>query len=1031
MILGTTTIASVNMLVPGYVLLLSIIHSCLGVDLTYNIQEGKSPGTFIGDISADTHLLDNIPLRDHNLITFTLLQQNATSSSQLFRVSKQKGRLYTAQILDAESICKRKMECFKMVDVAVRKAKSFMRIVNIKVIIEDVNDNEPEFPEEQIDIQFSEGVSKGLRKSIPNAIDRDVGALNSKITYELKRSNNEPFSLSVRSIPFGTPELSISVEEKLDREIKDSYMIQVIAKDGGIPQKQSILDVHITVTDLNDNPPVFTLDIYNVSIKNKDYGDISIVVVSATDLDAGENGHITYHFSPQTSKDVRTHFELDEVTGDIYLRHKLPSNQNTMYKLFVTAIDGGDSPLSGLAVVLVNVINTQNRAPNIFVNFVSESTGNTAAISEDIEVGSFIAYVKVIDYDIGQNGEVNCDLQHEKYKLESLGKKKYKIIVKNPVDRETEDHHDISIVCQDKGSPPLHSESRFSIKVMDANDVRPQFSKETFKFSIRENQRSNYPVGFINATDPDLGFGGKLTYSLVTTNTQQFLPFQISENGQITTVISLDHEFQDIYKFRVWVKDNGIPSLNNSVSAIVEVRDENDNAPYFTFPSVNPYTMDIVYYPHRTKNITVLKAADSDSQENAFLKYDLIAGNDKQLFTINQYTGLLSFTRVVNQQDAGPYDLEFMVKDSGTPVLSATTTMFLKLTVSNKTTEMLNAVNILPDDKIQLYLVIVIVLVSVTVSVPITAVVSISIIRYNDHGRTADREDMNPNYKSADEQRHVGCSRQSTHSQSSGGSVTVKTDSEKVSRTLPARPDRGEHSVEKISHGCKSSSLGAKAKTTSDDVYEGRHRGKEITGKRKNEQGFRAPDSPGKIVSSYHNDGGHGRSKGNTRCKGEFPDLYTSRYCGRQCTSLTDQPTQKKLVLQTFSCPRDSSGTTSKCVYKSDVGHITGPDHSQMPSSMKPQMAADSNPALLYSQPRKLKDRKTSAPTPDPEPQSLPSLPQVPHSDRPRQGYPLSEKTTAESIGHGHGHGHVQGHGPKLQKPSQGPDLYKNMDHKV
>ena len=126
-----------------------------------------------------------------------------------------------------------------------------------------------------------------------------------------------------------------------------------------------------------------------------------------------------------------------------------------------------------------------------------------------------------------------------------------------------------------------------------------------------------------------------------------------------------------------------------------------------------------------------------------------------------------------------------------------------------------------------------------------------------------------------------------------------------------------------------------------------------------------------------------------------FSDLYTSRYYNQQCTSLTDQPTQKKLVLQTFSCPRDSSGTTSKCVYKSDLGHITGPDHSQMPSGVKPPMAADTNPALLYSQPRKLKDRKTSAPTPDPEPQSLPSVPQVPHSDRPRQGPPSSEKPTA------------------------------------
>ena len=156
--------------------------------------------------------------------------------------------------------------------------------------------------------------------------------------------------------------------------------------------------------------------------------------------------------------------------------------------------------------------------------------------------------------------------------------------------------------------------------------------------------------------------------------------------------MSLDHEFQDTYKFQVFVKDKGTPSLNNTVSVIVKVRDENDNAPYFTFPSVNPYNMDVTYYPHHTKNISQIKASDSDSQENAFLKYEIIRGNSKQIFSINQYTGLLSSTHVLSQQDAGSYELEFLVKDSGSPVLSARTTVYLTLTVSNKTSEMLNAV---------------------------------------------------------------------------------------------------------------------------------------------------------------------------------------------------------------------------------------------------------------------------------------------------------------------------------------------------
>lgn len=91
-----------------------------------------------------------------------------------------------------------------------------MKIIKIKIIANDVNNNQPEFPHKQINIEFlGGGVSKVFKNSIPNAIDKDVGSVNSKITYELQKDNSERFSLKVYKRPFEAPKLRIVAEEKL------------------------------------------------------------------------------------------------------------------------------------------------------------------------------------------------------------------------------------------------------------------------------------------------------------------------------------------------------------------------------------------------------------------------------------------------------------------------------------------------------------------------------------------------------------------------------------------------------------------------------------------------------------------------------------------------------------------------------------------------------------------------------------------------------------------------------------------------
>ncbi|GAB1603900.1 protocadherin beta-15-like [Argonauta hians] len=703
------------------------MHSYECADFTYHVNENENPGVYFGDLGIDTRFMESISSKDHSLIWFSQLQEEKMGNL-LFNVSKN-GRLFTAKSLDAEALCKYNTECSVMVDIAVRKGNSFAKILEVKVIIEDINDNQPIFPNKKVSINFDETDGSGTRRSIPNAVDKDVHILNSQISYELIKQPDDPFTLAVSRRVDSSYSLSITLENKLDREVKDIYELQVIAKDGGTPSKHGILDVQISVTDENDNPPIFSKDMYNVTVNNRHSKEIPVLILSATDLDSGKNGNVSYYFSSMTSDRAKSCFEINENTGEIFLHKNYKPEKKQTYKLFIEARDNGSPPLSSVAPVVVNIINNQNTAPVIEVNF-SERTGNTATISEAMEVGSFIAYVKVVDNDRGLNGQVTCDLQHNKFTLQSLGQKRYKVSVKEAVDRETESKINFTITCSDRGSPSLTTEHYFSLKVTDVNDVKPQFTKETFKFLTYENEMANFPVGFINATDPDLGLGGDLKYTLLSNN-QHILPFQISDYGFILAKQSLDREQQSVYKFKVLVKDNGTPSLNDTANVVVEVMDENDNAPYFVFPSVDPFSLDVYYQPESSNDITTLRASDRDIRQNAFLKYGIINGNSRQLFSVNPYTGVLSFQRTVYQNDAGSYTLKFFVNDSGAPVLSATTTLSLTLTVSNKSSTKLTAVHLQSDDKIHINLFIIIIVAAVTVSVLLVVSITICIVRKN------------------------------------------------------------------------------------------------------------------------------------------------------------------------------------------------------------------------------------------------------------------------------------------------------------
>lgn len=94
----------------------------------------------------------------------------------------------------------------------------------------------------------------GTTVLVVSATDNDVG-LNAQITYSLGQSlgdtdHSEEFTINSQTG-------AIITTKTLDRETMSGYLLTVTARDGGNPPLSDTTDVEISVTDVNDNYPVF------------------------------------------------------------------------------------------------------------------------------------------------------------------------------------------------------------------------------------------------------------------------------------------------------------------------------------------------------------------------------------------------------------------------------------------------------------------------------------------------------------------------------------------------------------------------------------------------------------------------------------------------------------------------------------------------------------------------------------------------------------------------------------------------------
>lgn len=187
------------------VLLACIVFQSGAQEKNYTVREELPENVLIGNLLKDLNLTLDPDAPLSSPLQFKLVYK--TGDVPLVRVEENTGEIFTtANRIDREKLCSgifTENRCFYEVEVAVLPDEVF-RLVKIRFLIEDINDNAPLFPSTVINISIPENTAINSRYSVPSAIDPDIG-VNGIQHYELLKVGFFHFSvlLSVFLLPSG------------------------------------------------------------------------------------------------------------------------------------------------------------------------------------------------------------------------------------------------------------------------------------------------------------------------------------------------------------------------------------------------------------------------------------------------------------------------------------------------------------------------------------------------------------------------------------------------------------------------------------------------------------------------------------------------------------------------------------------------------------------------------------------------------------------------------------------------------------
>ncbi|XP_018106137.1 protocadherin gamma subfamily A, 3 L homeolog isoform X26 [Xenopus laevis] len=315
------------------------------------------------------------------------------SMKELFTLNQHSGEISVNGVIDFEEK--------EFYEISVRaKDKGIPEHVSrclILIEIEDVNDNVPEITLTSLLNEVPENAALGTAVGFLSLRDKDSGK-NGEVFLEI--SPNLPFKIK----PFNN-RYTIVTDGDLDREKVAQYVLDLIATDLGSPPLRTAMSLSINISDINDNPPVFSQPHVNAFIReNNDPGSF-LCTVSAVDPDDGLNSVLTYSVVERKTdaSSILSLVNIDSKSGNIYAQGSFDYEQIQVLQVIVKVEDSGFPKLSSNITVFIFILDQNDNAPLVLYPEHSRQISPQQKIPTSAPAGFMVTKVSSVDLDSGHN----------------------------------------------------------------------------------------------------------------------------------------------------------------------------------------------------------------------------------------------------------------------------------------------------------------------------------------------------------------------------------------------------------------------------------------------------------------------------------------------------------------------------------------------------------------------------------------------------------------------------------------------------
>ncbi|TRY82318.1 hypothetical protein DNTS_005144 [Danionella cerebrum] len=333
----------------------------------------------------------------------------------------------------------------------------------VLISVTDVNDNAPTIMIKSVRLSVPENAAPGTEVGIINVQDRDSES-NGQVRCSIQQ--NVPFKL----VPSIKNYYSLVSTGELDRELLSEYNLSITATDEGSPPLSSTKSIHLTVADVNDNPPVFEQHSYRAHVQENNKPGSSVCSVSATDPDWRQNGTVVYSlFSSEVNgAPVSSLLSINGDTGVIHAVRSFDYEQLKSFTVLVLARDNGSPPLSGNVTVSVFISDENDNRPQILYPSPEGNSFMTELVPKGAQARSLVSKVIAVDADSGQNAWLSYQIvKATDPGLFSIGVHSGEIRTQRDISESDSMKQNLVVSVRDNGQPSLSATCALSLLISD------------------------------------------------------------------------------------------------------------------------------------------------------------------------------------------------------------------------------------------------------------------------------------------------------------------------------------------------------------------------------------------------------------------------------------------------------------------------------------------------------------------------------------------------------------------------------------